>query len=99
MSCYAKYFKKAFKRVLVIRKQFKDTRKKVINSIKKLKVKRKYFAEKLEASKSDPRKTWPLIDELKSRQCKLIKVSQLKSRHLSLSFSQRHIRGVSRLSY
>ena len=99
MSCYAKYFKKAFKRVLVTRKQFKDTRKKVINSIKKLKVKRKYFAEKLEASKSDPRKTWPLIDELQSRQCKLIKVSQIKSGHLSLSFSQRPIRGVSRLFY
>ena len=60
-------------------KEFKDARNKVNNSIKK--AKRKYFSEKLDASKCDPRKAWRLIDELQSRQCKYSKVSQIKSGH------------------
>ena len=60
-------------------KEFKDVRNKVNNSIKK--AKRKYFSEKLDASKCDPRKTWRLINELQSHQCKSTKVSQVKSGH------------------
>ena len=58
----------------LIWKEFKDARNKVNNSIKK--AKRKYFSEKLDASKCDTRKTWRLINELQSRQCKSSKVSQ-----------------------
>ena len=47
-------------------KQFKDARNKANNSVKK--AKRKYFSENLDANKSDPRKTWRLINELQSRQ-------------------------------
>ena len=43
------------------------------------KAKRKYFSENLDASKSDPRKTWRLINELQSRQSKSTKVSQVKT--------------------
>jgi len=39
------------------------------------------FSEKLDAGTSDPRKTWRLINELQSRQCKSTKVSQFKSEH------------------
>ena len=46
-------------------KQFKDARNKANNSVKK--AKRKYFSENLDANKSDPRKTWRLINELQSR--------------------------------
>ena len=49
-------------------KQFKDARNKANNSVKK--AKRKYFSENLDANKSDPRKTWRLINELQSRQSK-----------------------------
>ena len=35
----------------------------------------------MDASKWDPRKTWRLINELQSRQCKSTKVSQIKSGH------------------
>ena len=63
----------------LIWKEFKDARNKVNNSIKK--AKRKYFSEKLDAGKCDPRKTWRLINELQSRQCKSTKVSQIKSGH------------------
>lgn len=41
--------------------------------------KRKYFSENLDANKSDPRKTWRLINELQSRQSKSTKVSQVKT--------------------
>ena len=51
-------------------KQFKDARNKANNSVKK--AKRKYFSENLDANKSDPRKTWRLINELQSRQSKSI---------------------------
>ena len=37
--------------------------------------------DKLDASKCDPRKTWRLINELQSSQCKSTKVSQIKSGH------------------
>ena len=60
----------------LIWKEFKGARNKVNNSIKK--AKRKYFSEKLDASKCNPRKTWRLINELQSRQCKSTKVSQIK---------------------
>ena len=63
----------------LIWKEFKDARNKVNNSIKK--AKRKYFSEKLDASKCDTHKTWRLINELQSRQCKCTKVSQIKSGH------------------
>ena len=63
----------------LIWKEFKDARNKVNDSIKK--AKRKYFSEKLDASKCDPRKTWRLINELQSRQCKSTKASQIKSGH------------------
>ena len=63
----------------LIWKEFKDARNRVNNSIKK--AKRKYFSEKLDASKCDTRKTWRLINELQSRQCKSTKVSQIKSGH------------------
>ena len=54
-------------------KQFKDARNKANNSVKK--TKRKYFSENLDANKSDPRKTWRLVNELQSRQGKSTKVS------------------------
>ena len=41
--------------------------------------KREYFSENLDANKSDPRKTWRLINELQSRQSKSTKVSQVKT--------------------
>ena len=63
----------------LIWKEFKDARNKVNNSIKK--AKRKYFSEKLDASKCDTRKIWRLINELQSRQCKSTKVCQIKSGH------------------
>ena len=43
------------------------------------KAKRKYFSENFDANKSDPRKTWRLINELQSRQSKSTKVSQVKT--------------------
>ena len=43
------------------------------------KAKCKYFSENLDAKKSDPRKTWRLINELQSRQSKSTKVSQVKT--------------------
>ena len=49
-------------------KQFKDARNKANNSVKK--AKRKYFSENLDANKSDPCKTWRLINEFQSRQSK-----------------------------
>ena len=58
-------------------KQFKDARNKANNSVKK--AKRKYFSENLDGNKSDPLKTWPLINELQSRQSKSTKVSQVKT--------------------
>ena len=58
-------------------KQFKDVRNKANNSVKK--TKRKYFSENLDANKSDPRKTWRLVNELQSRQSKSTKVSQVKT--------------------
>ena len=58
-------------------KQFKDARNKANNSVKK--AKRKYFSENLDANKSDPRKTWRLINELQSRQSKSTKVSQVQT--------------------
>ena len=61
----------------LIWKQFKDARNKANNSVKK--AKRKYFSENLDANKSDPRKTWRLINELQSRQSKSTKVSQVKT--------------------
>ena len=85
MSCYAKFIRDFLKKKAtstndpLIWKEFKDARNKVNNSIKK--AKRKYFSEKLDASKCDPRKTWRLINELQSRQCKSTKVSQIKSGH------------------
>ena len=83
MSCYAKFTKEIFLKKKttsrtdpMIWKELKDARNKVNNSIKK--AKRKYFSEKLDASKCNPRKTWRLINELQSRQCKSTKVSQMK---------------------
>ena len=43
------------------------------------KAKRNYFSENLDANKSDPRKTWRLINELQSQQSKSTKVSQVKT--------------------
>ena len=43
------------------------------------KAKRKYVSENLDANKSDPRKTWRLINELQSRQSKSTKVSEVKT--------------------
>lgn len=68
----------------LIWKQFKGARNNTNNSIKK--AKRKYFSDKLDASKSDPRKTWWLINELHSHQCKSTKVSQIKSGNQVLTF-------------
>ena len=61
----------------LIWKQFKDARNKANNSVKKAKC--KYFSENLDAKKSDPRKTWRLINELQSQQSKSTKVSQVKT--------------------
>ena len=63
----------------LIWKQFKDAiaGNEANNSVKK--AKRKYFSENLGANKSDPRKTWRLINELQSRQSKSTKVSQVKT--------------------
>ena len=59
-------------------KQFKDARNKANSSVKK--AKRKYFSDNVDAYKSDPRKTWRLINELKFRQNKSTKVqSQVKT--------------------
>ena len=58
-------------------KQFTDVRNKANNSVKK--TKRKYFSENLDANKSDPLKTWRLVNELQSRQSKSTKVSQVKT--------------------
>ena len=58
-------------------KQFKDARNKANNSVKK--AKRKYFSDNLGAYKSDPRKTWRLINELQFRQNKSTEVSQVKT--------------------
>ena len=58
-------------------KQFKDARNRASNLVKK--AKRKYFSETLDTNKSDPRKTWRLINELQSRQSKSTKVSQVKT--------------------
>ena len=62
---------------LSIWKQFKDARNKANNSVKN--AKRKYFSNHFDANKSDPRKTWRLINELQSRQSKSTKVSQVKT--------------------
>ena len=62
---------------LSIWKQFKDARNKANNLVKK--AKRKYFSENLDANKSDPRKSWRLINELQSRQSKSAKVSKAKT--------------------
>ena len=62
---------------LSIWKQFKDARNKANNSVQKAKP--KYFSDNLDANKSDPRKTWQLINELQSRQSKSTKVSQVKT--------------------
>ena len=58
-------------------KQFKDAINKANNSVKK--AKRKYFSDNLGAYKTDPRKTWRLINELQFRQSKSTKVSQVKT--------------------
>ena len=60
----------------LIWKQFKDARNKTNNSIKI--AKRKYFSDKLDASKGDPRKNWRLTNEPQSRQGKTTRVSQIK---------------------
>ena len=44
-----------------------------------MKAKRKYFSENLDANKSDPLKTWRLINELQFGQRKSTKLSQLKT--------------------
>ena len=58
-------------------KQFKDARSKANNSVKK--AKRKCYSENLDANKSDPHKTWRLINELQSWHSKSTKVSQVKT--------------------
>ena len=58
-------------------KKFEDAQNKANNSVKK--AKRKYFSENLDANKSDPRKTWQLINDFQSRQSKSTKVSQVKT--------------------
>ena len=57
-------------------KQFTDARNRANNSV--MTAKHKYFFENLDANKSDPRKTWRLINELQSQQSKSTKVSQVK---------------------
>lgn len=59
-------------------KQFQDARNKANNSVKK--AKRKCFSDNLDANKSDPRKTWRLINELQSRQSKSTSVSSKKQK-------------------
>jgi len=61
----------------LIWKQFKDARNKANNAVKN--AKRKYFSVYLDANKSDPCKTWRLINELQSWQSKSTKVSQVKT--------------------
>lgn len=85
MSCCVEYIKKDFLKKKAsstndpsIWKQFQDARNKANNSVKK--AKRKCFSDNLDANKSDPRKTWRLINELQSRQSKSTKVSQVKNR-------------------
>ena len=70
----------------LIWKKIKDARNKVNNSIKKAKW--KYFFEKLDASKCDPRKTWRLTNELQSRQCKSTQVSPIKLGHQVFTSSE-----------
>jgi len=58
---------------LSIWKQFKDARNKANNAMKN--AKRKYFSDHPDANKSDPCKTWRLINELRFWQSKSTKVS------------------------
>ena len=73
--------KAASKNDPLIWKQFKDAiaRNKANNSVKKSKRKILILSENLDANKSDPLKTWRLINELQSRQSKSTKVSQVKT--------------------
>ena len=61
----------------LILKQFKDTRNKANNSVKK--AKRKYFSKNFDPNKSDSHKTCRLINELQPWQSKSTKVSQVKT--------------------
>lgn len=54
------------------------------NEIKK--VKRKYFTENLKSSKSNPKKTWKLINELNSRHPNKVKnISEIKVREKTIT--------------
>ena len=57
-------------------KQYKQARNEVNISIKS--AKRKYFNDNLKVCKSDPRRTWKLINELQSRQPKNSKIPVIK---------------------
>lgn len=84
MSCCVEYIKDFLKKKASstndpsIWKQFQDARNKANNSVKK--AKRKCFSDNLDANKSDPRKTWRLINELQSRQSKSTSVSSKKQK-------------------
>ena len=56
--------------------QFKEARNQTNNAIRE--AKRKYFSKNLEEHKTNPRKTWSLINELSSRQRKSTTVSEVK---------------------
>ena len=56
--------------------QYKNTRNEANNAIKQSKC--KYFKTNLEQTKSDPKKTWKLINDLNARQVKQTKISEIK---------------------
>ena len=56
--------------------QFKQARNQTNNAIRE--AKRQYFSKNLEEHKTNPRKTWSLINELSSRQRKSTTVSDVK---------------------
>ena len=56
--------------------QYKTARNQTNNEIKQ--AKRNFFTENLELNKTNPRKTWSLINELSSRKCSSRNISEIK---------------------
>ena len=57
--------------------QYKNVRNQTNNDIKT--AKKRYFIDNLELNKSNPRKTWSLINELSSRKYKSRNISEIKT--------------------
>jgi len=56
--------------------QYKNVRNQTNNDIKA--AKKRYFIDNLEVNKTNPRKTWSLINELSSRKCHTRNISEIK---------------------